>query len=66
VAPEPAVTGETIVPAGGRHAVAVFPFLTGSPGDWGQPLPARERAELITMLAALHGTDPGAVRRMLS
>jgi hypothetical protein len=35
-------------------------------GWLGRTRPARERAELITMLAALHGTDPGAVRRMLS
>jgi spectinomycin phosphotransferase len=62
VAPEPASTGETVLPAGDRHAVAVFPFLTGTPGDWGEPLPAPERGELIAMLAALHTVDPGAVR----
>jgi spectinomycin phosphotransferase len=62
VAPEPASTGETVRPVGGRHAVAVFPFLTGTPGDWDEPLPAPERAELIAMLAALHGADPGTVR----
>ena len=61
-APEPASTGETVRPAGDRHAVAVFPFLTGTPFDWGEPLPAPERAELIAMLAALHAVDPGAVR----
>jgi spectinomycin phosphotransferase len=62
VAPVPAVTGETVRPVGDRHAVAVFPFLAGSPGDWGEPLPAPERAELITMLAALHRADPVGVR----
>jgi len=61
VAPEPAVTGETVLPVGGRHAVAVFPFLDGSPGDWSAPLPAPERAELIAMLAALHRADPAGV-----
>ena len=62
VAPEPAGSGETVRPVGDRHAVAVFPFLTGTPGDWGEPLPAPERGELIAMLAALHAVDPGAVR----
>jgi len=62
VAPEPAATGGTVLPVGDRHAVAVFPFLPGKPGDWAEPLPPPERAELITMLAALHGADPGSVR----
>jgi spectinomycin phosphotransferase len=62
VAPVPAVTGETVRPAGARHAVAVFPFLAGTLFDWGEPLPAPERGELIAMLAALHAVDPGTVR----
>jgi spectinomycin phosphotransferase len=62
VPPVPAATGETVLPAGDRYAIAVFPFLTGTPGDWDEPLPAPERAELIAMLAALHGADPAAVR----
>jgi spectinomycin phosphotransferase len=62
VAPEPASTGDTVRPAGDRYAVAVFPFLAGTLFDWGEPLPAPERDELIAMLAALHGADPGAVR----
>jgi spectinomycin phosphotransferase len=61
-APEPGLTGETVRPLGARHAVTVFPFLPGTPGDWGEPLPAPERAELITMLAALHRADPAASR----
>ena len=62
VAPEPASTGETVRPVGDRHAVALFPFLAGQPGDWDEPLPAPERGELIAMLAALHRVDPAAVR----
>jgi spectinomycin phosphotransferase len=61
-APEPGLAGETVRPLGARHAVTVFPFLTGTPGDWGEPLPAPERGELITMLAALHRADPAAAR----
>ena len=62
VAPVPAATGETVRPVGDRHAVAVFPLLDGTPGDWSKPLPAQERAELIAMLAALHALDPETVR----
>jgi len=62
VAPEPASTGDTVRPVGDRHAVAVFPFLTGTLFDWGEPLPAPERDELIAMLAALHAVDPERVR----
>jgi spectinomycin phosphotransferase len=62
VAPEPALSGQTVRPLGTRHAAMVFPFLTGTPGNWDEPLPAPERAELIAMLAALHRVDPAAVR----
>ncbi len=62
VAPVPGTAGETVRPVGGRHAVAVFPFLAGTPGGWGESLAAPERAELVTMLAALHRTDPAAIR----
>jgi spectinomycin phosphotransferase len=40
----------------------VFPLLCGDAGRWGEPLPAPERDELVTMLAALHGTRPAAVQ----
>jgi spectinomycin phosphotransferase len=62
VAPVRGLAGETVRPAGTRYAVTVFPFLTGTPGDWSQPLPAPERAELVAMLAALHQADPAAAR----
>jgi spectinomycin phosphotransferase len=61
-APEPGLSGETVRPLGARHAVTVFPFLSGTPGGWGEPLPAPERGELITMLATLHRADPAAAR----
>jgi spectinomycin phosphotransferase len=61
LAPVPARDGEPVRPLGGRYAVAVFPFLRGEPGRWGEPLPAPERDELLAMLAALHRVDP-AVR----
>jgi spectinomycin phosphotransferase len=61
VAPVPALDGQAVRPLGDGHAVAVFPFLPGTPGRWGEGLPAGDRAELVAMLAALHGADPAAV-----
>ena len=58
VAPVPGCGGETVRPVGPRHAVAVFPFLTGTPGRWGEARSASERAVLIDMLAALHQSAP--------
>jgi spectinomycin phosphotransferase len=54
VAPVPGVDGATVRPLGPGHAVAVFPFLSGTPGRFGEALPAAERAALADMLAALH------------
>ena len=62
VGPVPALDGRSVRPLGARHAVAVFPFLRGTPGEWDVGLSAPERAELAAMLAALHGVDPAAVR----
>jgi spectinomycin phosphotransferase len=58
VAPVPGGGGETVRLAGPRHAVTVFPFLTGTPGRWGEVQPPAERAVLIDMLAALHQSAP--------
>ena len=63
VAPVPAVDGAAVRPAGAGHAVAVFPFLDGSAGRWGEPLLAAERAVLTGMLAALHRSAPPASAR---
>jgi spectinomycin phosphotransferase len=45
---------------GERYAVAVFPFVTGVAGVFGETLSARERGELVDMLAALHRSTPAA------
>jgi spectinomycin phosphotransferase len=62
VAPVPALDGQAVRPLGGRHAVAVFPFLPGSPGQWDEPLTGPELGELVAMLAALHRVDPAAAQ----
>jgi len=61
-APVPALDGQSLRPLGDAHAVAVFPFLPGTPGEWDKPLPAADLDELVAMLAALHRVDPAAVR----
>jgi len=64
VAPVPGY-GEALVRLTGPHyAMAVFPFLDGSAGRWGEPLRAAERAVLTGMLAALHGSAPPAPARV--
>jgi spectinomycin phosphotransferase len=62
LAPVPALDGQPVRPLGGRHALAVFPFLSGSPGRWDEPLPEPDLDELVAMLAALHRVDPAAIR----
>jgi spectinomycin phosphotransferase len=62
VAPVPALDGQSVRPIGDAYTVAVFPYLSGSPGEWAKPLPAADLDELVAMLAALHRVDPAAVR----
>ena len=58
VAPVPGCGGATVRPVGPRHAVAVFPFLSGTAGRFGEALSASQRAALVDMLAALHRSTP--------
>jgi spectinomycin phosphotransferase len=62
VAPIPALDGQTLRPLGARHAVAMFPFLRGAAGRFGEIISASQREELVVMLAALHRANPAAVR----
>jgi spectinomycin phosphotransferase len=64
VAPVPGCGEALVRPVGPRYAMAVFPFLDGTAGRWGEPLPAVERAVLTDMLAALHGSAPPAPARV--
>ncbi|HTX25735.1 MAG TPA: aminoglycoside phosphotransferase family protein [Streptosporangiaceae bacterium] len=61
-APLPALGGETVRPIGSRHALAVFPFLEGTTGRFGEELTADRRRELADMLAALHRATPVLTR----
>jgi spectinomycin phosphotransferase len=61
-APVPALGGESVRPLGSRYAVAVFGFLEGATGRFGEVLPAGQRLELADMLAALHQATPALTR----
>ena len=62
VAPVPALHGETVLPVGSKYAVAVFPFVHGASGRFGEDLPASERGQFVDMLAALHRATPTATQ----
>jgi spectinomycin phosphotransferase len=55
VAPRPDCDGASVRRMAEGYSLAVFPFVDGRTGRWGEPLPARARAELIDILAGLHG-----------
>ncbi|SEM52488.1 phosphotransferase [Nonomuraea pusilla] len=60
VAPLRAAGGATVVPAGDRYAVSVFPFVDGTAGRFGEELTASDRAAVIDLLAGLHAAEPPA------
>jgi spectinomycin phosphotransferase len=57
-APRPALGGETVRPLDSAYAIAVFPFLDGTSGRFGEDYPAGRRGELAGLLAALHRATP--------
>jgi spectinomycin phosphotransferase len=57
VAPIPARSGDAVLRAGPRYAVALFPFLDGRAGQFGTYDPP-EHAAIVAMLAALHEATP--------
>jgi len=62
VAPVPSAAGETVRRLGSRHAVAVYPYLDGRSGRFGEGLGAAWRGVLVDALARLHGTAPRVPR----
>ena len=66
VRPVPGADGMPVRGVGSRYAVAVFPYLDGRPGRFGEVLPATERTVLVEMLAALHGAAPTGVPAAVS
>ena len=62
IAPLPTARGETVRRIGMRHAVAVFPFISGRPGHFGDDDSPAERAEVAGLLAKLHRPASAAPR----
>lgn len=62
VAPIPTEAGETALPIGARHTIALFPFVAGQVGRYGDD-ESIDRAAVVTMLARLHGA-PAAIASM--
>jgi spectinomycin phosphotransferase len=63
VAPLPTIDNAVVRPFGSRHAVSVYPFLTGQSYPFGPHADPARRAQVLNMLIALHGAT-AAVRRM--
>jgi spectinomycin phosphotransferase len=61
-APVPAISGETVRPLDARYAIAVFPFLDGTSGQFGDDYSTSWRCELADLLAALHQVTPALTR----
>jgi spectinomycin phosphotransferase len=64
VAPIPANGGETVRRIGPRYTVALFPFVSGQAGRFGE-YDTPERAAILTMLAGLHRATPPASARTI-
>ncbi len=62
VPPVAARDGELAVPAGGRYAVAVYPFLDGRSFSWDDFSGPGHREALLGLVIAVH-TAPAAARR---
>jgi len=69
VAPMRALGGEAACRLTARYSLAVFPFVTGQSGRWGDAVTARDADALANVLARLHQATPvvasQALRRSL-
>jgi spectinomycin phosphotransferase len=57
VAPVPSGNGEPTARLDARHTLAVFPYLNGIAGRWGEPVDPGERERVLELLAELHGAS---------
>jgi spectinomycin phosphotransferase len=54
VAPVPTTAGEVVGPLDDRHALTLFQYLDGTPGQFDDPIDEDDRAAVIDLLARLH------------
>jgi len=69
VAPIPSSSGRLLERLSSRYSLAVFPYVDGRAGKWGERMPAHTVTEFARHLARLHASTPAvrdsAVRRRL-
>jgi spectinomycin phosphotransferase len=54
VAPAPTMSGEPAIRVEDGHSLAVFPYVSGDPGRWGQAMAPDDRLRLVRLVAELH------------
>jgi spectinomycin phosphotransferase len=57
-APIPTLDGAPAWRLDDRHSLALFEFVSGSQGEWGEPLNGRHQPELLDAIVTLHQTAP--------
>jgi spectinomycin phosphotransferase len=62
VAPIPTSRGESLLRAGPRHTIALFPCVEGEAGRFGHYETADERRAVVRLLAELHAATPVVAR----
>src|SRR5205807_3980544 len=60
VGPVRSQDGSVILRLSDQYSMAVFPFVEGDPGSWGDPLSEGARAGLLRELARVHEATPFA------
>jgi spectinomycin phosphotransferase len=63
VPPIPALDGETAVRVTPRYSLALFPFLDGQAGNWGDEFTPHDAGQLAGLLAELHQSTPAVARQ---
>ena len=63
LAPTRSADGQSVHRLTPRYSLAVFPFVEGETGSWGDDLPPDHRDQILRMVANLHGATP-AVRSL--
>jgi spectinomycin phosphotransferase len=57
VAPSPTRSDEPAIRVDDGHGLAVFPYVAGDPGRWGQAMEPDDRRRLVRLLAELHRSE---------
>jgi len=58
LAPLATIGGDSVHRLSRRYSIALFPYLEGEPGDFGDDTSARHRGDVVRMLVELHRATP--------